>query len=52
MRQPEYSPAARVAAAIAILDRGWGRPPQAHAGEDGGDLRITIREIVERRDED
>ena len=32
--------AARVAAATALLDRGWGRPPQAHTGEKGeGDIR-------------
>jgi hypothetical protein len=40
--------AARVAAAIALLDRGWGRPPQTHTGEDGeGDIRVTIRHIVQ-----
>lgn len=38
---------ARVAASQALLDRGWGRPPQVHSGEDGGDLRITIRQIVD-----
>jgi hypothetical protein len=36
-----------VAASQALLDRGWGRPPQVHSGEDGGDLRITIRQIVD-----
>jgi len=42
------SEAARVAAAIALLDRGWGRPPQTHTGEDGeGDIRVTIRHIVQ-----
>src|SRR5215207_8448917 len=25
----------RVAAAVALLDRGWGKPTQTHAGEDG-----------------
>ena len=45
------SEAARVAAAIALLDRGWGKPPQAHTGEDGeGKIRVTIRHIVEGRD--
>ena len=40
--------AARVAAATALLDRGWGRPPQAHTGENGeGDIRVTIRHIVQ-----
>jgi hypothetical protein len=37
--------AARVSAAAALLDRGWGRPPQAH-GEDGeGEIRVIIRDI-------
>jgi hypothetical protein len=35
-------PAARVAAAIAILDRGWGKPAQAPAGAGGGDVVIRI----------
>jgi hypothetical protein len=40
--------AARVAAAALILERGWGRAPQAHTGEDGeGDIRVTIRHIIE-----
>jgi len=42
------SEAARVAACVALLDRGWGRPPQAHTGENGeGDIRVTIRHIVQ-----
>jgi len=42
------SEAARVAACCALLDRGWGRAPQAHTGEDGeGDIRVTIRHIVQ-----
>ena len=52
MRQREYSPAARVQAANILLDRGWGKPPQAHTGEDDKDIRVTIRQIVECRDED
>ena len=30
-------------------DRGLGRAPQAHAGEDGKDIGITLRQIVEER---
>jgi hypothetical protein len=26
---------------------GWGKAPQPHTGEDGKDIRITIRQIVE-----
>src|SRR6476620_14001 len=41
--------AARVSAAVALLDRGWGKPPQAHTGEDGkGSIRVVIRHILER----
>jgi len=48
MRQPEFPPSARVQAAVALLDRGWGRPAQAHTGENGeGDIRVTIRQIVD-----
>lgn len=48
MRQPEHSDAARVRAAELLLDRGWGKAPQAHTGEDGeGAVAITIRHIVE-----
>ena len=40
--------AARVSAAGILLDRGWGKPPQTHTGEDGeGDIRVTIRHIVD-----
>jgi len=43
---------ARVAAAIALLDRGYGKPKQSHEhGGIGGtdEIRITIRNIVEER---
>src|SRR5258705_8097759 len=33
--------AARVSAAQALLDRGWGKAPQPHTGEDDKDIRIT-----------
>lgn len=35
---------ARVAAASALLDRGYGKPRQAveHSGEGGGPLRVTV----------
>lgn len=38
------SDAARVAAANAVLDRGYGRPKQSveHAGVDGGPIQVTI----------
>jgi hypothetical protein len=48
MSQEAAPPAARVAAAGILLDRGWSRAPQAHTGEDGGDIRVIVRQIVER----
>ena len=46
------SEAARVSAAAILLDRGWGKAPQQLTGEDDGDIRVTIRNIVESRDKD
>ena len=42
----------RVSAAGILLDRGWGRAPQPHGGEDGKDIRIPIRKMVKGGDED
>ena len=38
----------KIAAIQQLLDRGWGRPVSKteHTGEDGGDIRITIRNII------
>ena len=45
---PKVKPEVRIAAIAQLLDRGWGRAPQAHTGEDGeGDIRVTIRHIIE-----
>ena len=41
--------AARVSAASALLDRGWGRAPQQYAGEDDRAVHVIIRDIVEDR---
>lgn len=41
------SEAARVTAAGILLDRGWGKAEQVHTGHDGGDIKITIRNIIE-----
>jgi hypothetical protein len=35
-------PAARVAASVALLDRGWGRPSQVIEGKDGAPLFPTL----------
>jgi hypothetical protein len=42
---------ARVAAAQALLDRGWGKAIQPHTGEEGGDIRIVIRRIIDSAEE-
>jgi hypothetical protein len=42
------SESARVAAVALLMERGWGKAPQAHTGPDGeGDIRVTIRQIIE-----
>ena len=40
--------AARVSAVALLLDRGWGKAPQPHTGEDGeSGITVTIRHITE-----
>ncbi len=51
MRQPKCAPAARVAAASALLDRGWGKPQQGLelTGKDGGPIQteeMNAREVI------
>jgi len=48
-RQTQSPPAARVAAATQILDRGWGKADQNHTVD--GDIKVTIRHILEHIDE-
>ena len=43
------SDTARVQAVGMLLDRGWGKAPQPHTGEDDKDIRVTIRNITESR---
>jgi len=40
------SDTARVSAAVALLDRGWGKPNQPHDAKIEGELRITIRKML------
>lgn len=42
MRGRKFAPAARVTAAAALLDRGWGKPTQPLSGVDEGPLKVTI----------
>ena len=51
--QEAVPPAARVAAAIHLLDRGWGKAPQTHTGENGdGNIRVIIRHMVDGREQE
>jgi hypothetical protein len=34
-----------------LLDRSWGKAVQPHTREEGGDIRVVIRQIIERGDE-
>ncbi len=45
MNETASSPAARVSAAQALLDRGWGKAAQVIAGDDELDA-VTVRQIV------
>lgn len=47
MNQVEAPPAARVAAANALLDRGWGKPTQPISGdEDGPPVIVRIERVI------
>ena len=49
----EASPAAaRVSAASALLDRGWGKAIQPHTGGEGGDIHVVIRQILDGGDKE
>jgi len=41
-----------VSAASTLLDRGCGKAPQSHVGDDGNEIRITIRQILESGDKE
>lgn len=47
MNQPEAPHAARVSAAQAVLDRGWGKPAQAIIGGDEDDPAIRVINKIE-----
>ena len=41
---------ARVSAASVLLDRGWGKAVQPHDANVSGELKITIRKIIEGKE--
>lgn len=45
---PDAPHAAKVSAATALLDRGWGKPTQPVSGdEEGGPLQVVIRRFTD-----
>lgn len=42
MNEPKAPAAARVSAAEALLNRGWGKAVQAITGEDGGPIQVSV----------
>jgi hypothetical protein len=42
MEQPDAPPAARVAAANSLLDRGWGKPVQAISNDEDAPLKLVV----------
>ena len=52
MRQADAPPGARLQTIAILLDRGWGKAPQPHTGEDDRDIHVTIRNLVEGGDKD
>lgn len=50
MENTEASPSARVAAASALLDRGWGRPEQSVKASVNDNLGDALQAILERRE--
>src|SRR5215510_12955771 len=40
---------ARVSAASALLDRGWGKAQTTIAGDDGGPVRVLIRHVLQEK---
>jgi hypothetical protein len=47
MGEESYPPAARVSAAGLLLERGWGKAAQPITGEDGGEITIVIRRLMD-----
>lgn len=47
MTNDQEPAAARVSAANAILDRGYGKPPQALTGPDGGPMQHEVKTLAD-----
>ena len=51
MNNPKSAPAARVSAANALLDRGYGKPPQHITGEGGPHFVARLPEVAKSAEE-
>jgi hypothetical protein len=51
MRSPKSPPAARVSAANALLDRGYGKPPQHITGDEGVSFVARLPEVAKSAEE-
>jgi Family of unknown function (DUF5681) len=51
MTNPKSTPAARVSAANALLDRGYGKPPQHITGESGPSHVVRLPEVAKSVEE-
>jgi Family of unknown function (DUF5681) len=51
MANPKSPPAARVSAANALLDRGYGKPPQHLTGEGGTSYVVRVPEVAKSAEE-
>jgi hypothetical protein len=51
MTNPKSAPAARVSAANALLDRGYGKPPQHITGEGGPQYVVRLPVVCETAEE-
>ena len=51
MSDPKAPPAARVSAANALLDRGYGKPPQHLTGESGTSYVVRLPEVAKSAEE-
>ena len=51
MSNPKAAPAARVSAANALLDRGYGKPPQHITGEGGPSFVVRLPEPCQNAEE-
>jgi len=51
VRAKETRDSDRLTGIAMLWDRGWGKAPQAHTGENGeGDIRVIVRHILDTRD--